>query len=127
MSAKTTTRPMAIYTTRGDVGAFLVYPYLYNQTGDWIGWVTSSREVYSILGVFVGRLATPPRILRRRADDFDHPKVTPPEMPKRIYPPATVPLPPMMPELSFDTIDVLYEEPERLHTIDVGDLRQDLD
>lgn len=31
-----------------------------------------------------------------------------------------------MPELNFDTVDVLFEEPERLHTLDSGDMRQDM-
>jgi len=120
-------RPIPIYTSRGDVGAFLVYPYIYNPSGEWIGWVTPDREVYSVLGIFVGRLGNPPRILRRRADDFDHPRKSPPLIPQKIYPPATVPLAPLMPELAFDTIDVLYEEPELLHTMDSGSLKQDMD
>jgi hypothetical protein len=119
-------RPLPIYTTRGDVGAFLVYPYLFNYTGDWIGSVTPNREVYSVLGFYVGTLATPFRILRRRSDDFEQPRITPPPTPQKIYPPATVPLAPMMPELGFDTVDVLYEEPEKLHPLDSGDMRQDM-
>jgi hypothetical protein len=33
----------------------------------------------------------------------------------------------MMSELTHSTIDVLLDEPERLHAVDSGDLRQDLD
>jgi len=33
----------------------------------------------------------------------------------------------MMSELTHDIIDVLLEEPERLHTTDSGELRDDLD
>jgi hypothetical protein len=33
----------------------------------------------------------------------------------------------MMSELSNSTIDVLLDEPERLHTLDVGELRQDME
>jgi hypothetical protein len=33
----------------------------------------------------------------------------------------------MMSELSHDIVDVLLEEPERLHTTDSGELRDDLD
>jgi hypothetical protein len=33
----------------------------------------------------------------------------------------------MMAELPFEIIDVLQEEPERLHTSDTGDLKQDMD
>ena len=32
-----------------------------------------------------------------------------------------------MSELPHSTIDVLLDEPERLHTLDVGELREDLD
>ena len=39
-----------IYTSRGDAEAFLDYPYLFNRIGDWIGWVTPKRDVYSVLG-----------------------------------------------------------------------------
>jgi hypothetical protein len=119
-------RPVPIYTSRGDLGALLVYPYLYNPMGEWIGWVTQDREVYSVLGIFVGRLGNPPRILRRRADEYHRPKKIPPFIPQRIYPPATVPLAPLMPELAYDTIDVLYEQPDLLHTSDAGELREDL-
>ncbi len=119
-------RIIAVYTTKGDAEAFLVYPYLFNALGEWIGWVTPQREVYSVLGIFVGRLSNDPRILRKRVEDFTHPKKMPPFIPERIYPPATIPLAPLMPELSFDTIDVLYEEPELLHTIDAGEMREDI-
>jgi hypothetical protein len=119
-------RPIAIFTTRGDVGGFLVYPYIFNTQGEWIGWVTQQREVYSILGVFVGRLSNDPRVLRKRVEEFTHPRKLPPFIPERIYPPANVPLAPLMPELCYDTIDVLYEEPELLHTSDAGEMREDI-
>ncbi len=115
-----------IYTTKGDAEAFLVYPNLYNRSGEWIGWVTRERDVYSVLGYHTGVLSTEPRILRKRGEEFK-PRQVPPFPPKRIYPPATIPLAPMMRELMNDTIDVLLEEPERLHTLDLGELREDLD
>lgn len=116
-----------IYTTKGDPEAFLEYPYLYNRTGDWIGWVTTRREVYSVLGYYVGYLGSGPRILRKRATSTLKQRQTPPPPPKRVFLPANIPLPPMMGELSSSTIDVLLDEPERLHTLDVGELREDLD
>lgn len=119
-------KPLPVYTSRGDVAAFLIYPYLYNQLGEWIGFVNATREVYSVLGYYAGNLANPFRITRKRSDDFEHPRLKAPASPGRIYPPATVPLAPMMPELNFDTVDVLFEEPERLHTLDSGDMRQDM-
>jgi len=33
----------------------------------------------------------------------------------------------MMAELAFEIVDVLFEEPERLHTTDTGELKQDMD
>jgi hypothetical protein len=104
-----------IYNSKGDVEAFLAYPNLHNRNGDWIGWVTPTRQVYSVLGYYVGYLTDEPRILK------------PPAAPRRISPPATVPLAPMMRELTYSTIDILLEEPERLHAIDSGEKREDLD
>ncbi len=121
------TRLIPIYTTKGDVEAFLLYPYLYNRNGDWVGFATPKREIYSVLGYYVGTLTNDPRIIRKRATGTLKPRLQPPPKPERIFPPATVPLPPMMPELSHSSIDVLLDEPERLHTIDAGDQRQDLD
>lgn len=116
-----------VYTSRGDAAAFLAYPYLFNQTGEWIGWVTPQREVYSVIGYYVGTLTNDPRILRKRATSTLKPRLQPPQAPKKIYPPARVPLAPLMPELTQTVIDVLLDEPERLHTIDIGEFRNDLD
>ena len=116
-----------IYTTSGDLGAYLCYPYLYNRAGEWIGYVNSKRQVYSVLGHYVGTITNDPRILRRRSYDFTMPRQQPPAPQVRISVPATVPLAPMMAELSFSMIDVLEDEPERLSTIDFDDLREDMD
>jgi len=116
-----------IYTTLGDADAFLLYPYLYNRNGEWIGFITPKREVYSVIGSYVGYLTDDQRILRKRATSTLKQRVTPPPRPSKVYPPATVPLPPMMRELTHGQIDILIEEPERLHTLDSGEFRQDLD
>lgn len=116
-----------IYTTKGDAEAFLVYPYIFNRNGDWIGFVTPQREIYSVIGDYVGTLTNDPRIVRKRATSTLKPRLKPPPRPRKIYPPATIPLAPMMPELSHSIIDVLLDAPERLHTIDTGESRQDLD
>jgi len=116
-----------IYTTKGDAEAFLSYPYLFNRLGDWIGFVTPNREVYSVLGHFVGHLTSDPRIIRKRATSTLLPHLKPPPHPGKVYPPATVPLPPMMRELTHSQIDVLLDEPERLHALDSGEFREDLD
>ena len=116
-----------IYTTKGDAEAFLLYPYLFNRNGDWIGFVTPRREVYSVLGHFVGTLTNDPRIVSKRATSTLRPRLQPPPQPPKVYPPATIPLAPLMADLSHSTIDVLLETPERLHTVDSGEQRQDLD
>jgi hypothetical protein len=123
----TNPRPIAIYTSRGDVGAYMVYPYIYNTSGEWVGWVTADRYVYSVLGFFVGFISNDPRILRKKSTDSIHPRQNPPSCPPRIFPPATIALAPLMPEISFDTIDILMECPEQLHTTDSGNLKEDLD
>ncbi len=116
-----------IYTSRGDAEAFLQYPYLFNAVGEWVGFVDAKRQVYSVLGVYVGYISNEPRILRKRSTSTLRPKAEVPPSPGRFAPPASVPLAPMMPELTHSIIDVLLEEPERLHTADYGELRQDLE
>jgi hypothetical protein len=116
-----------IYTTKGDAEAFLVYPYIYNRVGDWIGWITPEREIYSVIGHYVGYLGNGPRILRKRAIEVASVDKLPPVKPPKVYPPATVPLAPLMAELNHSEIDVLLDEPERLHTADSGEFREDLD
>ena len=116
-----------IYTSKGDADAFLQYPYLFNRNGDWIGFVTPMREVYSVIGDFVGTLTNDPRIIRKRATSTLRPRLTTPLRPPKVYPPATIPLPRLMGDLSHSVIDVLQEAPERLHTLDSGEQRQDLD
>jgi len=120
-------RLIPLYTSRGDAEAFLFYPYLFNRTGEWIGFVTSKREVYSVLGEYVGMLTDERRIIRKRATSTLIPRLTPPPPPQKISLPATIPLPPMMSELTHSQIDVLLEMPERLHTLDAGEDREDMD
>ena len=104
-----------------------MFPYLYNTIGEWIGYVNSRREVYDVDGVYVGWLSKEPRILRKRIIEDELQRIEVPDPPERIRPPATVPLPPMMAELPFEIIDVLDEEPERLHTTDTGEFKEDMD
>ncbi len=116
-----------IYNSKGDADAFLDYPYVFNRNGDWVGFVTPRREVYSVLGYYVGYLSNDRRILRKVATSALKPRIKVPPAPEKVYPPATIPLAPLMSELTASTIDVLLEEPERLHALDAGELRQDLD
>lgn len=120
-------RIIPIYSSRGEADAFLVFPYLFNRSGEWIGWVTPQREVYSVMGYYVGVLTNDPRIVRRRAGNDNKPHLQPPPHPGKVTTPAVVPLAPLMKELTLSLIDVLAEEPERLHTMDSGELREDMD
>jgi hypothetical protein len=120
-------RIIPIYSSRGEVEAFLAFPYLFNRSGEWIGCVTPQREVYSVMGFYVGTLTKDPRIVRKRSENDlrPHLKLTPP--PGRINIPAHLPLAPLMSDLPHSLVDVLVEEPERLHTVDSGELREDID
>ena len=116
-----------IYTTSGDTAGFLVYPYLFDPVGEWIGWVEEHRLVYSVFGQYVGWLNYDFRILRRRSDEFTHPDREPLARPARFYPPATVPLPPMMAELKYETVDVLDEMPDLLPVYDAFSFPEEAD
>jgi hypothetical protein len=48
-------------------------------------------------------------------------------VPENIYPPAIVPLAPLMSELPYGILDVLDEEPDLMPARDFGELRPDLD
>jgi len=124
----TTDALVPIFTTKGDVGAFLAYPYLFSCEGDWIGWISSDRVVYSTHGNYVGWLADGPRILRKLADGYTRPRmdIIPP-FTLKIITPALSPLPPMMAELTFGEMDVLQDRPDLLPPVDFGELREDMD
>jgi hypothetical protein len=117
-----------IFTTVGDVGAFLAYPYIFSCEGDWIGWISPERFVYSTHGHYVGWLANGPRILRKLADGYTRPMVEViPPFTLKITAPAMYPLAPMMPELTFGEMDVLLDRPDLLPPVDFGELREDMD
>jgi hypothetical protein len=126
-SLMTITHLTPVYSTRGDVEAFLTFPYLYNRMGEWIGWVTTERKVYSVHGLYVGYYSKDNRILRKQSDAFGQEHLKPPEAPQgRITIPAHVPLAPLMAELAFGVIDVLLEQPDLLPSLDFGEGREDL-
>ena len=125
---QTPPRIIPIYASNGEAEAFLKFPFLFNRSGEWIGWITPQRDVYSVMGYHVGQLTDDPRIVRKRAADGFKPRLKPPPRPPaRIATPASVPLAKMMPDLTHSLIDVLSDEPERLHTLDSGELREDMD
>jgi hypothetical protein len=115
-----------IYSSRGAIGALLSFPYIYNLSGEWIGWVTAERSVYSVHGHYVGILTKDPRIVRKREVATTVQRKTPPPQPPPIRPPARLPLSPQLPELGTQMIDVLDDAPYLLPSVDFGDLRNDM-
>jgi hypothetical protein len=107
--------------------ALLQYPHIFSTSGEWIGWVSPQREVYDVDGVYAGLLTNDARITRQRSKEGERQRLAPPPAPQPIRPPTLVPLAPMMAELPGGTIDVLQEEPERLHPIDTGELKADME
>jgi hypothetical protein len=120
-----TSRPKPIYTTKGDCRAVFVSPHIYNLSGEWIGWITPENEVFDVDGLYVGWLSGDMRILRKRSMTHMQRRDAP-NPPKSIRVAATIPLPPLMAELTYSEVDVLDEEPERLHTRDTGELKEDM-
>ena len=108
-----------IYTTRGEWVAMLIDVCLYNTRGDWVGFISKNGHVFSVMGKYVGWLSKDFRILRKKAQDQTVPACPPPAHPAlKVRLPANVPLPTLMADLPFDTLDVMEEEAERLHTLD---------
>jgi hypothetical protein len=79
------------------------------------------------MGAYVGFLTDDPRIVRRRSGNEFRQRLKTSPPPGRLNTPATIPLAPLMSDLTLGLVDVLVEEPERLHTIDSGELREDMD
>jgi len=73
-----------LYTSKGDVEAFLSYPYIFNRMGDWIGFISPNREIYSVLGSYVGYLTDDKRILGRRVTSTLKPRLKPPPSPGKV-------------------------------------------
>ena len=120
------TTQFPIYTTRGDWAAMLFGRYLHNIHGDWIGWVESDGKVFSVRGEYAGWLSRDFRVLcKRDTTELVPRRRPPPPQPKREMP-VTVPLPPMMGELTFDTIDLFEDAPRRLDPYDMDQI-QDID
>ena len=123
----TQSKLIPIYTSRGEVKAFLAYPYIHNMHGEWIGWVKADRGVYSVHGHYVGDLSSEPRILRKREAAHDRAREKPIPEPPPGRPPLTAPLAPMLREIPQNLIDVLDEMPELLPPVGHGELRDDID
>jgi hypothetical protein len=112
-----------IYTSKGDAVAFLVYPYIYDRGGNWIGWVMRNRHVYSVEGNYVGWLSDEPRILRKQSTARIKPRLTPPPHPIKFDLPVSVPPMTNLSELKAGVFDVLLDAPELLPFVQ-GDISQ---
>ncbi len=127
MAVKYEKQMIPIYSTPGDFSAMMIYPYLFNPQGEWIGWVADDRSVFDVDGYYVGELINGPRIVKKRNYDKVADRRPQPCAPIGVKPPAVIPLAPLMAELPFNLIDVLDEEPQLLHTPDTGAHREDMD
>ena len=116
-----------IYSTSGEFSAIMMYPYIYNRQGEWIGWVRKDKSVFNVEGLYVGWLTDGPRIIRKRINGSNGHQEALPPVPDQIQPIAHAPLPPMMSELPFNLIDIFDEAPELLHTLDTGIRKEDMD
>jgi hypothetical protein len=118
-------KPVFIYDTRGDWHATRIGDFVYSTRGEYIAYVENG-EIYKSDGEWIGRLSKDGRILRKRSERRHelHPN-PPPKPPKPEKLPPRAPLPPIMAELDFSTVDVLDEDPEIFKRI--SDLRPDMD
>jgi hypothetical protein len=94
-------RIIPVYTSRGEAEAFMVFPYIFNRNGEWVGWATPKREVYSVLRYYVGTLTDDARIIRKRSEDELRPRLKSPPHPGKITTPANIPLAPLMKDLTL--------------------------
>ena len=103
-----------IYTTGGDWVGTKYGIYLFDQRGDYIGFVlTDVFDVYTTSGEWIGNLWPDGRIIRKRTVGR-RPllKKLPPKPPKPTNFPSRAPLPRTPGELGFDKIDVLEWDEE---------------
>ena len=123
----TTSTIIPLFSSHGEVEGYLVYPYLFNRQGEYIGFVTPERDVHSVLGFYVGQLTNERRIIRKRSMDEEKPRLAAPKTPARLRVPPHSPLAPMMSDLPHSLVDIFEDEPQLLHTLDSGEMRQDMD
>ncbi len=123
--SKDPNKPVFIFDTYGDWQATKFGDFLFSTRGEYLAYLEDG-EVYKRDGEWLGRLSKDGRILRKRTERrrtlHPNPPSAPPKPDKL---PPRAPLPPMMAELDFSTIDVLEEEPDIFKR--VSDLRPDMD
>jgi len=82
-----------LYSTHGDWTGLLVDGYIYNQRGEWVGWVDRESRVFSVVGEYVGWLSRDFRILRKRDVNETVPRRQPPARPAlKIKMPTSAPM-----------------------------------
>jgi hypothetical protein len=119
-------KPVYIFDTHGDWQATKIGDYLYSSRGEYIGFIENGVDVFKSDGEWVGSLSKDGRILKKRSERRRELHPNPPAKPaKPEKMPGRAPLPPMMAELNYSTIDVLEEDPEIFKRI--SDLRPDMD
>ncbi len=118
-------KPVFIYDTRGEWHATKIGDAIYDTRGEYVAYLDEG-EVYKRDGEWLGRLNKDGRILRKRTEIRRELHPNPPERPSKPGNlPPRAPLPPLMAELDFSTVDVLDEDPDSFKR--VSDLRPDLD
>src|SRR5258706_3811756 len=119
------TKPFFIYNRRGYGRLPAVPPYIYDTRGECIGFL-EGQDVYTFDGEWVGGLIKDGRITRKRAGKKKplHPNPPPKLKVKPSNLPARAPLPPQTGDLSYDTVDVMEEDPEIFKRL--SDRRKDL-
>jgi hypothetical protein len=118
-------KPQFIFNTAGDWHATAIGPHIYDARGEYVAFL-EGRTVYTADGEWVGELAKDGRILRKRAGKSRplHPNPLPKPAIKPNLP-GRAPLPPQNAEISYDTIDVLEEDPDIFKRL--SDRRPDMD
>ncbi len=119
-------KPEFVFDTHGDWLATRIERYIFDGRGEYIGFV-EGRAVYTRDGEWIGELNKDGRILRKRAGAKRPLNPNRPPLPtlKKSDLPGRAPLPQQMGEISYDTIDVLEEDPEVFKRL--SDRRPDLD
>ncbi len=104
-------KPIFIFNTSGDWCLVRFDDHLFDPRGEWVGFVEAG-EVWAVSGEWVGTFGAEGRILRRRSAAPRSRREDIPPPPPEPKMPAHAPLPPMMPELRYETIDVLEADPD---------------
>lgn len=117
-------KPFFIFDTHGDWHATKIGNVIWSSRGEYIGYV-EGEDVYKRDGEWIGRLSKDGRILKKRSEMRRELHPNPLPAPAKPQLPARAPLPPMMAELNFSTVDVLDEDPDIFKKI--SDLRPDME